>query len=239
VTGRAGPWRGWIPVFCLCLVAGGCSLRIGPEAPREFSVLAVGTSGEGGARTGGGWIRELDADVILVASPDPGGDPPGERILRPGPGTDPGVRDRLPPLRPPPPLLPPVLEEGDAKVGDAPLYLLTAWIPPTDDDGIQQAAREILGRIADRAPMDALVVVAVGLGDPRLGDGLDRLVGGYLQGWDRCPGGPSGGTPGVPAAVRPSMTLRVYYAPVARLRCVAVQVLESGPGVLLRLRTRP
>ena len=134
---------------------------------------------------------------------------------------------------------PPLLEEGEARAGRAPLYLLTAWIPASDDAGIEQAAREILLRIADRSAVDARVVVAVELGDARLGEGLDRLVGGYLQGWDTCPGGPHGGDPGLTATGRPSPTLRVYYAPVARLRCLAVQLLEDGPGILLRLRTRP
>lgn len=209
--------------FLVSLV--GCTWSVGVPEPTRFSILALpGDSSSWGA---------IPAERVDAAAPDVVFLISGDAVIS-LPGLEPSryQPDLLPPLRRPPPPEAPVLGDTLVTLETRPLYLVASRIDP--GDAVDDAARRLLLRIADRAPPGAIVVAVVALDDQATASTLDRLVGGYLQGWESCPGGMEQGAPG---------PLRVYYAPVALVRCTGARTFQGGPdrresGPLLQLRTR-
>lgn len=209
--------------------AAGCAAwSLGVPGPTSFSVLALPADSLVWRSLDREGMPPPDPEVVVLVSGDallllPGLDPPGT-----------GAGD-LPPLRPPPGAEAPILRDTLATLGGAPLYLVAARL--RRGEPVEEEARRLLVRIADRAPPGAIVVAVVALADampPGSGATFDRLVGGYLQGWGSCPGTPPEGAPG---------PLRVYYAPVALVECTGADSFHGGPdarvsGPLIRLRSR-
>lgn len=214
----------------------GCAVRLGGPSPVEYRTVAVSTAGGVSPAEVARWIREVDANVVLLsATADSAwfGDVAREtRMTLSGPGrageaslaflAGVAVGDTTVAL---------ALESGGEIVLHDALYQIDDYrfldliaLRAEPGESPRDIVRALLGYVATDVMPNAATLLAVDVADAAVGDSIAALLSPAFLDAQACL--PGSATAGAGASPR----MRLFYGPQARVHCSEARVLDGGSG---------
>jgi len=227
--------RLWL-MGALLLMVTGCAVRLGGMKPVEYRALAFST-GSATATEVAGWIREAQANVVLLAAPGDSAwfDEVAQRssLSLSGPGRAGNLSLAFLATKPigDTTLVLPLPNGGGLSVHDA-LYkvdktrfldLLALRIEPGTD--AREAVRALLAYVATDVMPNAAVVLAIDMPDEATDRSVTSLLSPAFADARTCVDRDATPTAGT--------GMRLFYGPEARLSCESAQVLGGARGTLV------
>lgn len=227
-----------VVVLVLVSAVTGCAVNLGGPSPEEYQAIAVSASAGATADEVAETVRSANAGIALVTAPQDSAwfarvaelsglalSGPGQTespakgfftnleilgdtsiVLGLGDGTRMHMHDAL-------------YQIGENRLIDLMLVGMSA------ESDVREAARTLLSYIATDVGANAAIIIGVQAPSPQAGDSLATLLRAAYSTARECAGTSDGDRP-------PAGSLRLFYGPSARLRCMSARAIETNGNAI-------